>query len=240
MEDMEETDILTNVEGLPPLISFPRPPKEYTILRKGPGEFVIEDELDATFNTASEAYDYITNQLKGHPVFGDLSSVDDKSKSRGGMYFEDGTQRILISVSFDQKLDMLRRSYAAFLEFTEYYRAHSDDWVAAYQWLDIHPAFWHRNKSDSEHWSTTNGMTGRWESVYRKEDGTAGVMFEHGGTVFPQGTHHYHDTDLDTYSSGLEQAFIDYAIEVDKHFNLDGTRKPVGYGYDDNGNKVDS
>jgi hypothetical protein len=237
---MEETDILTNVEGLPPLISFPRPPKEYKILRKGAGEFIIEDyNDDATFNLASEAYDHISKQLEANPTFDDLSSIDDQSKLRGGMYFEDGTHRLLISVSFEGKLNLLRHSYSEFLKFTEYYRAHSDDWVAAYQWLDIHPAFWHRKDSDAPHWSTSGGMAGRWESVHRNEDGTAGVMFEHGGTVFPQGTHHYHDTDLDTYSNGLEQAFVDYARKVDEHFNLDGTRKPVGYGYDENGNKID-
>ena len=239
MEDMEDTDIITNVEGLPPLLNFPRPPKEYKILRKGPGEFVIDGEWDATFNLASEADDYITKRLNGKAVFDDLDSVDDKSTSMGGMYFEDSTGRMLISLSSDEKFDMLRYSYAEFLKFTEDYRANSDDWVIAYQWLDIHPAFWHRNRPDTSRWSTSNGMAGRWDSVHRNEDGTAGVGFEHGGTVFPVGTHHYHDTDMDTYSSGLEQAFIDYALKVDKHFNLDGTRKPVGYGYDENGNKID-
>lgn len=238
---MEDADIITNVEGLPPLLNFPHPPKEYKILRKGPGEFVIDDvdESDATFSLASEAYDYIVNRLDGKPVFGDLDSPDDKSKLRGGMYFEDETHRILISVSFEEKLKLLRHSYSEFLKFTEHYRSHSDDWVVAYEWLDIHPAFWSRSEANSSHWRTDGGMVGRWESVHRNEDGTAGVMFEHGGTVFPIGTHHYHDTDLDTYSTGLEQAFIDYARKVDKHFNLDGTRKPVGYGYDENGNKVD-
>jgi hypothetical protein len=240
MEDMEDTDIITNVDGLPPQLNFPRPPKEYKILRKGAGEFIIEDyNDDVTFNLASEAYDHISNQLGANPVFDDLDITDGKSKSRGGMYFEEGTHRLLISITFDKKLDLLRHSYAEFLKFTEYYRAHSDDWVTAYQWLDAHPAFWHRNKSDDSHWMTNYGMAGRWESVHRNEDGTAGVMFEHGGTAFPRGTHHYHDTDLDTYSPGLEQAFIDYAIKVDKHFNLDGTRKPVGYGYDEDGNKID-
>lgn len=239
MEDMENTDIITNVEGLPPLLSFPRPPKEYKILRKGPGEFIIEGEWDATWNLASEAYNYIHKTLGGKAVFGDLDSTDDASKQRGGMYFEDGTDHILISVSYEDKLNLLRYSYAEFLKFTEHYRANSDDWVIAYQWLDIHPAFWHRNRADSDHWRTSGGMVGRWESVHRNEDGTASVGFEHGGTVFPAGTHHYHDTDMDTYAPGLEQAFVSYALKVDKHFNLDGTRKPVGYGYDDDGNKID-
>jgi hypothetical protein len=240
---MEDTDIITNVEGLPPLLNFPRPPKEYTILRKGKGKFVIEgDEAPAVFSLASEASDYIEKELGGNAIFSASQlegETGSKKRSRGGMYFEDGTHRMLISHSFEDKLKLLRYSYANFLENTEYYRANSDDWVAAYHWLDTHPAFWHRNRSDDSHWSTQNGMAGRWESVNRNEDGKVSVGFEHGGTVFPAGTHHYHDTDLDTYSTSLEQAFVDYARKVDKHFNLDGTRKPVGYGYDDNGNKVD-
>jgi hypothetical protein len=239
---MEDTDIITNVDGLPPLLNFLRPPKEYTILRKDKGEFVIENIEDAVFSLASEASDYIEKALGGNAIFSASQlegETGSKKRSRGGMYLEDGTQRLLISHSFEDKLRLLRYSYAQFLEFTEYYRAHSDDWVAAYHWLDTHPAFWHRDRSDGSHWSTQNGMTGRWESVHRNEDGTVGVGFEHGGTVFPAGTHHYHDTDLDTYSSGLEQAFVDYALKVDKHFNLDGTRKRVGYGYDEDGNTIE-
>ena len=218
-------------EPLPAWVTFPDAPPVYEIVDNGEA-FVIVGVEDKTFEFPSEAYDYISDELKGESTFAP-NALSRKGSGSHGMFFEKGLKsagggnRLLLAHTQQTTVEYLESDYADFLKLNKKYQKNSDKWELAYHWVRTHPAFWHRHKIDTPHWDFENGWDSKWETVYRHKGKTV-VMLEHGpwleedGEVLPSVDH-----DLDARAATFEEAFVKFAKNVNKHYGLDGLKKPT-------------
>jgi hypothetical protein len=103
-----------------------------------------------------------------------------------------------------------------------------DDFMAAYGFLEGHPAFWKRPRPETHpnEWTTDDGVSTIWSSPTRREDGSIVMMMETGSMVPPERKHRYHDLRLDTYEDTYEKGIIATAKLVHKFNDLDGSERP--------------
>jgi hypothetical protein len=135
-------------------------------------------------------------------------------------------RRVLISKVDNQSLEHNR--YFQFLKLTKEWLVDTSNWVLAYQFIETHPAFWHRVQPErAEHlWSLEQGHKGMWVCVMTNDYGDPVVMLEHGQSVAPKHDHHYHDLRLDVWAPTFEDAYVQMARKVHKFFALDGEERP--------------
>lgn len=105
------------------------------------------------------------------------------------------------------------------------------DWIndptspsLSYHFLDGHPAFWTLAavEDGGDPVFKTGGFAARfWKALGRKGDEVV-YMMECGGAVPPRRDHHYHDIDLDAYSSSWDECFVDTARYTFTVFTITG------------------
>ena len=232
-----EADLLVGNDRTlyPDFLTLPEPSKTIYDILAFEDKFVVGD-LKQIFDLPSEAYDYIQEELQGTPRFTgkDLNSA---GENMGGMFFEKGTNRLLISFTADDNYRLLKSQYREFLKLNKRYQANKKDWVLAYQWVENHPAFYHKYPNDSEHWVIDQGWASCWQSVSRHK-GQPYVLLEHGswldqtddeGNIVNIKTVASHDIDLDTSAKTYEKAVIKFAKRVNKNYDERGERRiPFG------------
>lgn len=108
----------------------------------------------------------------------------------------------------------------------DYHGGGTDDFLAAFRYIDTHPAFWIRRKGDSEHarwfWETAGHMNRVYVSA--EPDDEVGVVVElETGMHTPDMTEHYHDFYLDADGRTFEEAVVALARNVAVSFRDDGT-----------------
>lgn len=178
------------------------------------------------FHDLASAYDYLGEtheveftdrvpELRNNPfdhrmVFGDVNS-------------NTGTERLYISMPDAVKRDHiaadLLSSYHREQEFVQY----PHDFVSAYNYVKAHPAFWVKPVNDSSF------MWERETCFYVEPLSTdTGYVWtiEHGGSVPPEYTTHYHDIRLDSSGDTVEEAYIAFAHRVYECFQWDGVERP--------------
>lgn len=131
-----------------------------------------------------------------------------------------GFNRILIATDQSHSLDY--NIYFGFLKGAKSWLADQDNFVKAYYFTKGHPAFWYRPQHEKRpfDWETEYGHHGL--SLYVSNEG---VGIEHGQSVPPTHSHHYHDHYMDVFEPTFELAHIAFAKKVHLHFHLDGTER---------------
>jgi len=195
--------------------------------------FYIKDEV-GEYETLSKAYDEINRRdinvkfdesvrLSGEveDFMGDDLSMIGVPSSR------DGFRRMLIGRGREGQDTLDYHHYYQFLCLAKKWLENQDDFVLAYSFISSHPAFWYRPNADRfpHMWDTENGHHSVWVGL-SKNDGVPVVMLEHGSSVAPEHTMHYHDFRLDVWAPTFEEAYIDLAKRTHKFFSLDGEERP--------------
>jgi hypothetical protein len=195
--------------------------------------FYIKDQV-GEYETLAEAYDDVerqdvqvkfdesvrqSEQVKDF-MGDDLSMIGVPSGRKN-------YRRILIGRGTDGQDTLDYSHFYHFLCLTKKWLENQDDFVLAYQFIAAHPAFWYRPSPErSPHmWDTENGHHSVWVGL-SKNDGVPVVMLEHGSSVEPEHTMHYHDFRLDVWAPTFEEAYIDLAKKTHKFFSLDGEDRP--------------
>lgn len=115
-------------------------------------------------------------------------------------------------------------NYLSFLRGAKRFLSNHGDFIAAYDFIQHHPIFWHRIQSDRfEHrWDCESGHKSLWVCPTRNDKGEVVIMLEGGSSVPPKHDHHYHDHLMDVWGSSFENAYIQFALKIHKYHTLDG------------------
>lgn len=200
------------------------------------GKYVLLEHDSILFNFPSDAYDYAVRILGGEVVF-DPNDLVDSGTCLGHMFIEEckgeNSSRALFSYNAHGKQKCLENNYAYFLELNEKYVANPNSWSLAYQWVQHHPAFYHRNISIPDYWVMDDG----WDSVYvfvgEDESGQTLVSLEHGswmpsedknGNIYSH-TVSSHDYRLDVVASNFEEAYVAFAKKVYELYDITGEER---------------
>ena len=209
--------------NLPDLVTFPNPRPVYRI-KSTPDYFYVEGYPDIHYPLPSGAFDFI-RELNADAVWAaaDLAraSATEDVQDDNGFFFEANTNRLLSSFTQAEAEESLREEYVVFLELNEEYQANPDDWALAYNWLQKHPAFYHRSKEEGYDWELNDGLTDLTHWVNRDADKPK-VVFEAGERVLPEATRFYRDDNLTVYADSFEEAYVLLAKKVNLYFDLNG------------------
>lgn len=210
-------------------------PQEPSILSYTENEGYIStthEGANETFDTIEEAYDYITNILKTEVTFDEsLPEKNDKDIAlHNTMLFikskeEQNFSRALMSHTDEEKIESLEESYVEFLKIAEKYENNREDFMTCYEFVDSHPAFWHKiSTKEKFYWETYGYCQKIWSYPMSNEDNnTFYWSLEAGMHVEPEYVEHYHDWRIDSSGETIEKAYIKLAKNVYKYYNLDGT-----------------
>lgn len=212
---------------LPAFVSFPTPPPVYVIKDNGT-HFYVEGLSEHEFDLVSQVEDYIRNDLKGEVSFNAAElhrgqpDIVAQGKVIEGLVLESSTNRMIVSHTAQDTINNLKEDYYDFLEFDREYSEKTEEWATAYNWVMYHPAFYHRGAPNATFWEFDNGWAGKWESVYNKEDGSAIVIIEHGPFLGTDRVQNSHDPRLDSSGETFEEAYVNFAKQVNKHYDILG------------------
>lgn len=194
----------------------------------------VAEGVDGEWESIEELADFIERDLKHDAKFHDsILGSPDVEDDLGGMVFlkdkEDrGSSRMLLGPVDKRGLAVYK--YYSFLGGAKAWLENQDDMVLAYSFLESHPAFWSRSRSQIDRfpheWKMDQWLSGVWIGLSRKENGENVIMLEHGAAVEPDRVMHYHDTRLDVWAPTFEEAYIQLAKNVHKYFYLDGEARP--------------
>lgn len=213
----------------PSFVTFEEPPVAHR-LTFSDGLFHLS-ELSETFKTFKEAHAYV-KWLKHQMVFDDsifdsgqlvdqivgVSIVgEERPGTSGRIYLDYNDPRIL---EYNHYLSWLNHTVRDYLETPQ-------DFLAAYSFLDHHPAFWHQPRPEQypHQWQTDSAISKMWIAPTSNAKGELVFMMECGATV-PGTNHHYHDLKLDVYAPSYNDAIIQTAALVHKFFDVDGSERP--------------
>lgn len=136
----------------------------------------------------------------------------------------------LMSYTDARRRKALEQSYRYFLEALSSYEGDSEDFYAAWNFVDSHPAFWtaHELKEHPWHWETAGYCSKIHQYVNRGKNGLT-VSLSGGGHVEqetapgrPPYSEHYGDWRLDSKGSTFEESMIDFAHRVWLSFDSEG------------------
>lgn len=149
-------------------------------------------------------------------------------KSMNGAFVElhDGQAQPQSSIT---ERDLAVYSYYCFLHSAKSWLENPDSLFHAFNFLDYHPAFWHRSRPEQypNQWSTNELNGNIWQHVSRDEKGNTVVMLEH-GRAFPNAYHHHsHDPALDIYAPSFDEAYIQLAKKVHAKFAINGVERQI-------------
>lgn len=209
---------------LPDFVTL-RPARQPISLRYLPEKkVVVADEMPGIeFETPTEAYDAIPHEYVEFFLddslkhFGDLLSW--------GVLLSKADSRIIVATTSLDIEYFLKADYRDFLEAAEQYRADPKNWVLAYRFVEMHPAFWYIRTDDPYHWHTREGFQDHaWISVDML-NGKPNVAFEHGPHVLPECAMFYSEPKLTLRAPSLEKAYVKLAERLDQYYELDGSDK---------------
>jgi hypothetical protein len=185
-------------------------------------DHVDVQEFDTKFdpsvkNSSDYRGDFFSSSFKSD----DLSMITTKSDKTN-------FNRILIGKGPEESNTLEYAQFFQFLRSAKRYLENQDDFVEAWHFITHHPAFWYRPAADRQPflWSTDDGHHSVWQYPTRNDKGEIVVMLEHGSSVEPEHTMHYHDCRLDVWAPTFEEAYIDLAKKTHKFFSLDGEDRP--------------
>jgi len=221
---------------LPEFVTFINVPEEYTIQSKD-DVYTLEEKPKLKFQTVAEAYHYVRNELDGNPLFAKNLQVEDGAELSDGMYVckkdkKTKTFEVLMSWPHEERVYWLVESYKAFLKLAKKYSKNQNDFYTAYQFLQKHPAFWHRFEVNPNYWETDEGLEALWMSVRQNKKGKVEFLLEHGiymdadrDDLFITHVVASHDSRIDSWASTYEKAIVKLAKKVLKYYKLDGSEK---------------
>jgi hypothetical protein len=196
------------------------------------GKF-YSDEIGEYHEDITYVYDAI-RQLGKETLF-DESVFEAEGLKRGVLGGVDfrvrGGWRMMFQHNPSRSLEY--SNYLSFLKNAKYWLANQEDWVAAYQFIEHHPAFWNLRRPDKYpyEWDTEGGHRTLWVFATKNDKGEPVVMIEGGSSVAPNHDHHYHDYRMDVWGKNFEDAYIQFAQNLHKYFSVDGIDR--GLGFDD-------
>jgi len=137
-----------------------------------------------------------------------------------------GFHKVMIGPLDNRGLDFAH--FYQWLKEARQWIENQDDFMAAYGFLEGHPAFWKRPRPEEypNQWSTDEGVSTIWSSPSYRNDGSIVMMMETGAMKAPARQHRYHDLRLDTYEDTYELGIIATAKKVHQFFDLDGSERP--------------
>lgn len=223
---------------------FPVPPvrevRNIRAIERGGIWRVVIDEIDGLeFATPVLAWDYIRADTNAYDIrLHKTLNREEWGTLREDAFFakaEEGQRgsRLIIGNTDQNSYHVLQYAYHEFLQLDKKLKKNPKDWVLAYQWLERHPAFWIYVAPESQddgtykllYWVTESGIDKAWTTVFKKK-GKPFIGLEH-GIHTEDFRHHYHDTRLDVWGTvhTLEEAYVQFAKNVRKYYNSDGTEK---------------
>lgn len=233
-DEFENTDgLYANVEShlesagitFPSFVTFkPVPPIDEVNWDAEKGYFA--EGIEGGWESLGQLADHI--ESIGHAViFNDsINNSPDVEENMGGMVFlrpnaKTGHRGILLGAS-DSRLLAINK-YFQFFKLAKAYLENPDDLMLAYSFLECHPAFWYLPKGEKHqfNWQYESGLHSLWIGL-TKNKGKTVVMLEHGPSVAPAYHIHSHDHYLDVYAPSFDEAYIQLAKNVHKHYYLDG------------------
>ncbi len=164
------------------------------------------------------------------------------------------THAWVMSYTDQDRLEHLRVGYKSFLEAAERYRSDPSDFAHAYNFIDLHPAFWTADNFSSTRWHwTQSGYCSQdlthWVDKVSRDNfsdaeltsqkvrnllGRNYVRLEAGATCPTNHLgelsydSHYSDWRLQVDGPTFEEAFVLLAQRVGSLFNDDGSERPEG------------
>lgn len=212
-------------------------PKIFTLVKDNQyNKYILLEHSEIFFNYPSDAYYYACNVLGGEVVF-NPEDFKENGIAIAGSFIEkrdnENSGRIIFSYNPEGKQKSLENNYAYFLELNEKYLTNPEDWVNAYQWVQHHPAFYHRNIAFPEYWIMDDGWNNAYIYVDKDEDGKSRVLLEHGEwlpSINKKGetychTVPSHDYRLDVEAETFEEAYVLFAHNVNNIYDIKGMEK---------------
>lgn len=107
------------------------------------------------------------------------------------------------------------------------YHENPKDFIAAYEFINQHPAFWVKFKTSKTDfmWSKEEGISGMWQTFYRDDDGDIICLMETGEHESPEYEHLAIRQELNTYASTYEKAIILLARSIAQTYYDNGDLK---------------
>ena len=223
---------------LPPFLVLPDyNPTIYTLTKASfDGKYILVEHDQILFTYPSDAYDYAQKILGGEVIFNGEDLVD-AGECFAGMFVESlpsnnspKGHRAIFSYNPEGKQKSLENDYAYFLELNEKYQSNPGNWALSYQWVQHHPAFYHREVKFPEWWILDNGWETSYTYVGEDDNGEVYVLLEHGGWMESldalghpvSNTQSCHDIRLDVVAPTFEEAYVLFAAQVNKYFDILG------------------
>ena len=143
----------------------------------------------------------------------------------------EGYVGMLMAYSDRKRRASLERAYTGHLTGRSQYGTDRPDFVAAWNFIDGHPAFWTAYDLNEHpwHWETEGYGSKLRQHVHRNSEGQTVVQIEAGGHVpFATGpkskpySEHYGDWRLEVRAESFEDAILDLAFRVSRAFDIQG------------------
>lgn len=136
-----------------------------------------------------------------------------------------GLVSMLLVSDPEASVALLKTSYRDFLEAREAYLQAPEDHLAAYAYLDSHPAFWVRDRAEATT-SWRHGLQGYlWWAYTWDEERRPSVMMEAGLHCEPDYTTTSHDLRLDVNAPTFEEGLVQLAALVEKFYTPEGVER---------------
>lgn len=120
-------------------------------------------------------------------------------------------------------VERLESDYRESLAFAEAYRSERSDFLAAYRYVDTHPAFWFRRGGPESWFWETSGHVNRVQLMVWPDDDGLPVVYLDTGSHTPDMAEHYYDPYLHGDGRTFEEAVVMLASNVAIKFNDDGS-----------------
>lgn len=188
--------------------------KSYIVSHKGEKDKIYDDLVDA----------YDSTDVHALILDASLTGKNDFFTRRT----DDGFYRMFSGFTDDETAWDLECAFFGFAD-TIYprYLNNPDSFVASYDFLSKHPAFWIRERAyesiSKQHW-ITESLLSRHSIVPEEVGNTLQPVFrvELGGSASPEHTTTYFDEELSLKAPSYEQAVIEAAAMIEKYFWVTG------------------
>lgn len=204
--------------------------KHYCLKYNADSKFYVLTHPDGTIQNFSDilsAYDYARS--RNHDVLID----ENVPEYNNGFIFvpHDGMSQIIFSNSYDMRLNVIKDTYKMAMLAISNYKKNRNDFLTAYNFINLHPAFWVKYKNGMNNNVETVGKTFGWKTSHassiliepaQEPDGSIIWRIETGGHVPPDYSEHYYDFRLDAEAATVEECFIQLANKVYNLFSATG------------------
>ena len=174
-----------------------------------------------------------SKRLDDHDLLIDSSALELFGGGKDYLEYDPGKKGyhgVLLSYTDAKRRKALEQSYGYFLKTLGRYEENSEDFYAAWSFVDSHPAFWtaHELKKHPWHWETSGYCSKIHQHVSKGKHGVT-VSLSGGGhvdheTAPDRGAYseHYGDWRLEAHGGTFEEAMVDFAHRVWLSFDSEG------------------